>query len=105
MSTTENVVFFAGFLAVFGYPPGFFVAGELWSLLVAYILLTAVFFVTLKRFLCSRCMNFACPLNGVAEPVRQLFWERNPKVGEAWSTLPEGARRSHIERGVERNGQ
>jgi len=107
MSMAENIVFFTGFVAVFGYPLGFFVAGGLWFLLGVYFLLTASFFVTLKRFLCSRCMNFACPLNGVAEPVRQLFWERNPKVKEAWNTVPEGRSRSQLEWGsdLERNGQ
>ncbi len=40
----------------------------------------AAFFMTLKRFFCSQCMNFACPLNGVPDPVRTLFWARNPGV-------------------------
>lgn len=84
MSTTENVVFFTGLTVVWGYPLGFLGAGGLWFLLVLYILLTAAFAVSLKRFLCSRCMNFACPLNGVSEPVRIAFWERNPRVREAW---------------------
>ena len=86
MSTAENVVFFAGLAAVFGYPLGFFVVGGRWFLLVLYLLVTTGFAVSLKRFLCSQCMNFACPLNGVPEPVRQLFWERNPLIREAWET-------------------
>ena len=88
MSTAENVVFFAGLAAVFGYPIVFLVAGGLWYLLGLYVLLATAFAVSLKRFLCSQCMNFACPLNGVPEPVRQLFWERNPRVGEAWGVGP-----------------
>ncbi len=86
MSTGENVVFFAGLAAVFGYPLGFFITAGSWFLLAAYLLVTAAFAVTLKRFLCSQCMNFACPLNGVPEPVRQLFWARNPSIREAWET-------------------
>jgi hypothetical protein len=84
MSTTENVVFFAGITVVWGYPLGFLVAGGLWFLLVLYVLLNAAFAVSLKRFLCTRCMNFACPLNAVSEPVRVAFWERNPRVRDAW---------------------
>jgi hypothetical protein len=84
MSTAENLVFFAGLAAVFGYPLGFLVAGGLWFLLVLYLLLATAFAVSLKRFLCSKCMNFACPLNGVPEPARRLFWAQNPRVGEAW---------------------
>jgi len=89
MSSAENVVFFCGLALVWGYPLWFFVVGGMWFLLVVYILLTTSFFVTLKKFLCSRCMNFACPLNGVPEPVRKLFWERNPRVGRAWNVGPE----------------
>ena len=33
----------------------------------------------------SKCMNFACPLNGVPESVRGLFFERNPPVARAWN--------------------
>jgi hypothetical protein len=33
-------------------------------------------------------MKFACPLNGVPEPVRAAFWERNPIVAQAWEAKP-----------------
>jgi hypothetical protein len=89
MSTAEKAVFSGGLVVVWGYPVGFFVVSGLWFLLSLYILLNATFFVTLKRFLCSRCMNFACPLNGVPDTVRVLFWERNPRVARAWSAPPE----------------
>lgn len=84
MSTGENVIFFAGLAVVWGYPIPFFLANGLWFLLVVYALLNAAFFMTLKRFLCSRCMNFACPLNGVPDSVREAFWDRNPVVAKAW---------------------
>lgn len=84
MSTTEKVIFLSGFVVVWGYPLGFLVAGGAWYLLGLYVLLTTGFFVTLKRSLCSRCMNFACPINGVPEADRQKFWECNPVVGRAW---------------------
>jgi hypothetical protein len=51
---------------------------------LVYALLNAAFFMTLKRFLCSRCMNFACPLNSVPDSVREAFWDRNPAVAQAW---------------------
>ena len=85
MSTAETTVFFGGLVAVWGYPLAFFVLGGLWLLLGLYLLLTAGFFMTLKMFLCTQCMNFACPLNGVPDPVRVKFFERNPVVAEAWN--------------------
>jgi hypothetical protein len=84
MSTAEKVVFFAGLAVVWGYPLAFLVAAGLWFLLILYVLLTTSFAASLKRFLCSRCMNFACPLNSVPEQARALFWERNPRIRDAW---------------------
>ena len=42
------------------------------------------FFMTLKMFMCSQCINFACPLNSVKEEVRYQFFIRNPSIAEAW---------------------
>jgi hypothetical protein len=88
MSTAEEVVFFGRFVVVWGYPLAFFVVAGLWFLLGLYVLLTTGFFVTLKMFLCSQCMNFACPLNGVPDPVRAAFFERNPSIASAWQETP-----------------
>jgi hypothetical protein len=54
-------------------------------LLIVYLITTASFFVTLRMFLCSQCMNFACPLNRVKDEVRREFFERNPKIAGAWT--------------------
>ncbi len=84
MSVMEKIVFLGGFVIVWGYPLPFFVVTGLWFLLALYILTTTGFFLTLKMFLCSQCMNFACPLNGVSESARLQFFERNPIVATAW---------------------
>ena len=85
MSLAENIVFFAGLVLVFAYPVFFLVMQELWFLLVLYILTSVAFFLTLKMFLCSQCMNFACPLNGVPESTRLSFFTCNPGVADAWN--------------------
>ena len=82
--SAEKAVLLGGFGVVWGYPLVFLVAGGLWYLLGLYALLVTGFFVTLKMFLCTRCMNFACPLNGVPDSVRAIFFARNPSVAEAW---------------------
>jgi hypothetical protein len=84
MSTAEKLVFHGGLVLVWVYPIGFFIVGGLWFFLALYLLINSAFFLTLKRVFCSRCMNFACPLNGVPEPVRRSFRKRNPSVGRAW---------------------
>ncbi len=86
MSTTEKVVFLGGFVVAWGYPLAFFVVNGLWWLLGLYILLTSGFFMTLKMFLCSQCMNFACQLNGIPDSARALFFAQNPTVAKAWKT-------------------
>jgi hypothetical protein len=85
MSVTENVLFFAGLVAVWGYPVPFMAIGGRWFLLGLYVLLSAGFFATLKLFLCTQCMNFACPLNAVPNAARAAFFERNPFVDRAWN--------------------
>ena len=84
MSALETSLFFGGLAAVWLCPFPFFVIGERWFLLALYVLTSAGFFVTLKLFLCFRCMNFACPLNSVADAAREAFFQRNPSVAEHW---------------------
>jgi hypothetical protein len=48
--------------------------------MTAFVLSSASFFVILKRAFCTRCMNFACPLNGVSEATRQEFDAQNVYV-------------------------
>ena len=84
MSAMEKLVFLAGLVVVWAYPVPFFVIAELWFLLALYGLTSAAFFATLKMFLCSQCMNFACPLNSVGEAARERFFQRNPSIAEHW---------------------
>jgi len=84
MSAPEKLAFFCGLAVICVYPLPFFWIGERWFLLALYFLTNAAFFMTLKLFLCSQCINFACPLNSVGKAARDLFFERNPSVAEHW---------------------
>lgn len=92
MSFSEKFVFLAGFAVVWGMPLPFFVLEGLWFLGAVYLLVTAGFFLTLATHLCSRCMNFACPLNRVPEPARAAFFRCNPVLAEAWEREGRGGR-------------
>jgi hypothetical protein len=85
MTFLEKAVFFTGIALVWGYPFVFLVADFQLFLLIVYPLTVAGFFMTLRTFLCSQCMNFACPLNTVKDEVRRDFFERNPEVAKAWT--------------------
>jgi hypothetical protein len=91
MSSMEKLVFFGGFLAVWGYPLVFFIWAGTWLLLLVYLISVTGFFMTLLLFLCTRCMNFACPLNKVDQDTRREFFQRNPQVGAAWEGKPGSA--------------
>jgi len=90
MSFMEKFIFFGGIVIIWCYPLFFLIKGMQWFLLVVFILSTLGFFMTLKIFLCSQCMNFACPLNEVEDSVRQEFFKRNPDVAKAWGVDVEG---------------
>ena len=84
MSGTEKAVFWAGLVAVVGYPLVFLLVGMHWLLLALFVLCVAAAGMAMKTHMCSQCICFACPLNGVDDEVRQEFFERNPGVAEAW---------------------
>ncbi len=84
MNILEKIVFFGGFIIVWGYPLGFLIFGKQFFLLIVYSMTTAGFFMTLINFMCSKCMNFACPLNRVDEKVRNQFFDKNLSVKKAW---------------------
>jgi hypothetical protein len=84
MSIIEKTIFFVGFVIVWGYPLAFLIISKQLFLLVVYSMTTIGFFLTLINFMCSQCMNFACPLNRVDEKVRGQFFTKNPIVAKAW---------------------
>jgi hypothetical protein len=84
MTFWEKAVFLIGFVFVWGYPIFFLIFRLQVFLLIVYLVSIAGFFMTLKTFLCSQCMNFACPLNSVKLEVRKDFFKQNPKIAKAW---------------------
>jgi hypothetical protein len=84
MTITEKFIFIGGFVVVWGYPMLFLIFNLQLFLLIVYLITTTGFFMTLKVFLCSQCMNFACPLNCVNDENRDQFFGRNPSVAKAW---------------------
>ena len=84
MTTAEKFIFFIGFAVVWGYPLPILILGEQLLLLLLYSVTTIGFFIVLIVFMCSQCMNFACPFNRVDKKTRSLFFTKNPMVGDAW---------------------
>ena len=57
---------------------------EVSLLLALFAASTAGLGMLMMRTMCSRCINFACPLNRVNRRTRELFFARNPVVARAW---------------------
>jgi hypothetical protein len=87
MSVGENAVFFTGLALIATYPLVFLLVAAQWLLLGLFVTLVGVMGAVMRARMCSRCMNFACPLNIVDEKVRAEFFKRNPVVGKAWKEL------------------
>ena len=88
MTTGEKIIFFAGLVLIAGYPLPFMVIGSQWLLLVLFVALLLVMGGLMRSRMCSRCMNFACPLNRVEPSVREQFFACNPVVAQAWEENP-----------------
>jgi hypothetical protein len=86
MSTFEKVQLWIGFAILGGYPFPFMILGGqyLWAVVALWGL--AMFFWTLRRYTCSRCVNFSCPLNSVPKKVVDAYLERNPVMQKAWES-------------------
>ena len=84
MTFIEKTIFFTGFVIVWGYPLPILILQEQLLLILLYLIVTIGFFIILTVFMCSQCMNFACPLNRVDKKVRDQFFDKNPTVGKAW---------------------
>ncbi len=87
MSIKERIIFFAGIFTIFAYPVLFFVlVPEIQHIiqLVVYLFLFFLASFLLKKYYCSYCINFACPLNNVDNKIREVFFSKNPVVGDAW---------------------
>lgn len=48
------------------------------------LLSSAAWSLLMRRFVCSECPNFSCPLNTVPEATRRAYLLRNPIFAEAW---------------------
>ncbi len=58
--------------------------GSQYAMAVVAILGGVIFFGTLRKTTCSRCVNFSCPLNLVPNDVVDEFLGRNPVMRKAW---------------------
>jgi hypothetical protein len=90
MSKFEQAQFIIGVLIFLFYPLVFTALGGEYLLAGIGLVSAASFAYLLYREICSRCVNFSCPLNNVPDTVREAYLEKNPEMGEAWKKAGRG---------------
>ena len=86
MSRWEQAQFIIGALILVLYPFSFLLVGR--EFLLAFIALCTLLngIYELKTTICTRCVNFSCPLNAVPPRILQAYLSRNPEIMAAWKT-------------------
>lgn len=84
ISRAEKLQLWIGFAILFGYPFLFLLLGGQWAFAFLAFWGGVLFFWTLRRYTCSQCVNFSCPLNTVPQEVVDEYLRRNPTMREAW---------------------
>lgn len=84
MSRSERIQFILGALIWIGFPFPLLLLGR--EYLLSFIGLCAAISAVylLKKNVCSRCVNFSCPLNNVPKPLVDAYLRRNPQMRSAW---------------------
>ncbi|MBN2559297.1 MAG: hypothetical protein JXB33_11135 [Clostridia bacterium] len=78
MGIWEKVVFFSGGAFIFLYPAVIIAFAGRFILLSIFFAYVLAGFYLMHRFMCRKCMNFACPLNAADERAKEEFKKRNP---------------------------
>ena len=84
MSKSEQVQFLVGVLLLLGFPFPFMLLGGAYALSLIALAGAISFAFSLKKQVCSRCINFSCPLNSVPKPIVDAYLRRNAVMREAW---------------------
>lgn len=84
MSTWEKIQFLTGAGLLILYPFPFLIIAE--QYLLGLITLSGIigFAFSLKKHVCTRCVNFSCPLNGVPKIIVDAYLRGNPVMRQAW---------------------
>jgi hypothetical protein len=84
MSFSEKIVFILGALVLWIYPVFFVILSKNYTVLVIYLIFSIGFVYLLRKSMCTKCINFACPSKKVDILTREKFFKHNPEIGDAW---------------------
>jgi len=84
MSRTEGIQFLVGAAVLVVLPFPFLVAGSQYLLAAVATAAAVAWCVGLRRFICTKCVNFSCPLNRVPKELVDAYLAKNPVMRAAW---------------------
>ena len=84
MSAGEKAIFFIGLACILLFPILLIALQNKWILGLLYLVALIYDTYLLRQMLCTKCMNFACPLNRVDKETRALFLAHNPFINDAY---------------------
>jgi hypothetical protein len=84
MSRWEKIQFISGASIFSCFPIPFLIIGRLYLLLFISLGGISIFWGVLVVKMCTRCLNFSCPINRVPKSLIDAFLVRNPIMREAW---------------------
>jgi hypothetical protein len=84
ISRSEKMQLLIGFVILGGYPFLFLILGRQYAFTAIALWGLVMFFWSLRKHVCSRCINFSCVLNTVPKEIVDAYLQRNPTMRKAW---------------------
>jgi hypothetical protein len=83
MSRSDRIQFVVGTVPFIAFPFPFLLMGKEYLFAVIWLSSVVSGVFLLRRNVCTRCVNFSCPLNMVPKELKRSFFERNPQLAES----------------------
>jgi hypothetical protein len=84
MSRSDQVQFLSGASLLIAFPLAILILGREYLPAVIALATAVGGFYLLRRNICTRCINFSCPLNGVPQPLIDAYWRHAPEIRKLW---------------------
>jgi hypothetical protein len=84
MSMWESVQLIIIFIILIGYPFPFLILGGQYIMTGLAAWGAIMFYWTLHKYTCTKCVNFSCPLNAVPKQIVDAYINKNTVISEAW---------------------
>ena len=84
MKKSEKIQFLIGAILLLAFPLPFMIIGAQWLMLILTLVGLTSWVLSMQVNVCTRCVNFSCPVNHVPKRVVDTYLRRNPVMLKAW---------------------